>query len=61
MTICNLGIFGTVYERPVPIESPIEIDKNESTRTILVYNIASTETIGNELDVKIRPKSGTVL
>ena len=59
MTICNLGVFGTIYERPIAIESPIIFGRNEDSRAILVPRIESTLPIGNELDINLRFKAGT--
>lgn len=54
MSICNLGLFGTKYERSTLIEKSITLGKNESTRVFKVENIASKLTIGNQLDIYLR-------
>ena len=53
MTICSLGVYGTVYERYSPVTVYAEVHYM-SSKTIMIENVHSRYTIGNELDIMLR-------
>ena len=57
MSICNLGVMATEYVRDIILPTSISIEQKES-RNILVDQIYSKWTIGNELDIILRQKEG---
>ena len=56
MSICSLGIFGTKYERPTSIPTQLKLNKYLTEYVLKVDHIASTYSIGNTLNIKIRIK-----
>ena len=53
VSVCSLGIFGTIYARNDPIQTSITVTQGQ-TFTIAVPNIFSMYKIGNELAINLR-------
>ena len=56
VSICNLGVFGTKYKRDVALPSQIYLKPYQKQYTLKVAHIASTLTIGNTLNIKVKVK-----
>ena len=62
MTICSLGIMGTKYELSAGLSIPTTISMvDKEQKTLTIPRIASSLTIGNTLDIKLRQGQATQL
>ena len=53
VSICSLGIMGTVYERSIEPERIIYITRGEVVK-VDVYDVTARYPIGNKLDIRLR-------
>ena len=52
-TICALGIMGTKYEHPEPVQKSIEVIRGEQA-SFPVKHLVSSLAIGNKLQIAMR-------
>jgi len=62
ISLCQLAVFGTIYERKVPVPSIIVVFYCVQT-TLEVEKIAASAAfaIGNSLNITLRQKAGSAL
>ena len=54
MSLCNVGIMGTKYERTTAAPTTLHFDKNDSTQYVKIYHIEATPSIANKLVINVR-------
>ena len=62
MSLCNVAIMGTKYERTIPVAShTLSYTTTDSLQTISINHITPNLSIGNTLKITLRQKVGSEL